>query len=274
MFRFAVFSLAAISLSACGGGNTATSGIDVGYNQTGSNTSETIKSYSNGDAVVAVKGILADGGIAEADKPIYYFILSSNSAEVISVFDGAVAWELEDQYYTLENVYSVYREGISNSGKALTADTTGINLNYSGTEYASMTAAEIGDEIAILTSGTTITRLPSGSHSYSGAIIVGIENDMEVGSVLNFSANFNTSTASMTGSTDKYFASANDITIDTTTGSFSTDTALIGEKNSTFTIDAELIGAFAGTNGGGVHGVLYPKVDNSDDGFAIFLGER
>ena len=30
----------------------------------------------------------------------------------------------------------------------------------------------------------------------------------------------------------------------------------------------------AGTNGGGVHGVLYPKLDNSDDGFAIFLGER
>ena len=263
----------ALSLAACGGGATSTSRIDQAYVASGTNTSETIKSYSNGDAVVAVKGNLADGGIAEANTPLYYFILSSDADDVIGVFEGAVAWESTDQYLTQGNVYGVYREGIASTGKSLTADTTGINLNYSGSEYASMTVAEIGDEVGILTSGTTVSRLPSGSHSYSGLIIVGID-DMEVGDVFNFSANFNTSKASMTGSTDKYFASANDIDIDTRTGSFSTDTALIGERSSTFTIDAELIGAFAGTNAGGVHGVLYPKLDNSTSAFAVFLGER
>ena len=32
--------------------------------------------------------------------------------------------------------------------------------------------------------------------------------------------------------------------------------------------------AFAGSNAGGVHGIVYPTMDNSDDGFAVFLGER
>ena len=263
-----------LTLSACGGGGgVATSEIDKSYSESSAISTSVIKEYSNGQAVVAVKGDLEDGGPSNA-PPRYYFVLSENAQTVIDTFNGVIAWDSIENKYLVGQRYGVIRRGVNTLGKDVYADTDGINLNLSGNEYASVSYVEIGDEIGLLTSGTVISKLPSGKYSYDGEAVIGLNSLIEGSENFLLVADFNNKKVSFTGSTENLFTSANNLSIDTVNGSFSGDEATIGERYTTFSLPASVIGAFAGSNAGGVHGVAYPSNDDQNNAFVTFVAVR
>jgi hypothetical protein len=263
-----------ITLSACGGSNTLTSGIDASYDGSGPNAQEVLKQYSNGQSVIAIKGDLSDGSGQSDDKTKYYFVLSSDTKAVTDTFSGVVTYDSTNQYLTNGNFYGVLREGTNSAGKSVKADTAGVNLNLSGSEFAAISVFEIDNEFGIGTGGTVVNTLPAGKFNYEGYGTIGVESTVENGADLLFVADFINNTAEMLASTTNLFASASGLTIDPKNGSFSGSNAKIGEKNSTFEMPATIVGAFAGSNAGGVHGVGYPTKDDGNDGFVTFVGER
>ena len=270
-----IFALTLIGfvISGCGGGgSTLTTGIDEDFSADHKTATDVLKQYSNGDAVIAFKGDLQDG--APAGTPRYYFVLSQDAEAAIDTFNGVVVWEDTDQYYNQGNVYGVIREGANAKGESVYVDTVGRNLNLSGSEYVSVSFVRVEEDAGYLTSGTTITSLPSGSFLYTGSAIIGIESVIESGDNFSLSADFNNKEVSFTALTENFYASANELSIDTSSGSFSGDGGTIGERNSTFSMPATVVGAFAGTNAGGVHGIVYPTLDNENDGFTAFVAER
>jgi hypothetical protein len=266
-------TLSVFVLTGCGGGGTLTADIDRDYSSSNEIASEIIKEYSNGDAVIAVKGDLEDGGVGNT-TPRYYFVLSEDANAVIDTFDGVVAWERVENTFEDGNKYGVEREGVNAKGQNVFADTVGINLNFSGSEYASLSAVEVNGKFGYLTSGTVISNLPTGRFNYEGAAIIGLSDLIEVDETLLLIADFSKNEVNFTAATENLFASGNDLVIDPETGSFSGEDGTIGERGSTFSIPATALGAFAGINAGGVHGVMYPSEDNDNDGFVVFLGER
>jgi len=260
-------------LAGCGGGGTLTAEIDRDYSEDNTIATDVMKEYSNGDAVVAFKGVLQDG--SSTDKPRYYFVLSQDADAAIDTFNGVVVWEDVETTLDSGNLYGVIRQGVNAKGQSVYVDSYGRNLNNSGSEYASVSYVKVGETNGYVTAGSTITRMPSGSFTYDGGSIIRVESIQE-GSDDGFVliADFSNKQASFTAVTDNLFASAANLQIDMGTGSFSGNEAYIGERNTTFSIPATVIGAFAGSNAGGVHGIVYPTMDNSDDGFAVFLGER
>lgn len=266
-------TLFALVLAACGGGSTLTSDIDRDYASSNEIALEIIKEYSNGDSVVAVKGDLEDGGVGNI-TPRYYFVLSEDANSVIDTFDGVVVWERVESTFEDGNKYGVVREGLNAKGQNVFADTAGINLNFSGSEYTSVSAVEVNGKFGYLTSGTVISKLPTGRFNYEGVALIGLDDLIEVDDTLLLTANFSNNEVNFTAATENLFASGNDIVIDPETGSFSGEDGTIGERGSTFSIPATVLGAFAGINAGGVHGVMYPSEDDDNNGFVAFVGER
>jgi hypothetical protein len=266
-------TLSVFVLAGCGGGSTLTADIDRDYSSSNEIASEIIKEYSNGNAVIAVKGDLEDGGVGNT-TPRYYFVLSEDANAVIDTFDGVVAWERVENTFEDGNKYGVEREGVNAKGQNVFADTVGINLNFSGSEYASLSAVEVNGKFGYLTSGTVISNLPTGRFNYEGAAIIGLSDLIEVDETLLLIADFSKNEVNFTAATENLFASGNDLVIDPETGSFSGVAGTIGERGSTFSIPATVLGAFAGINAGGVHGVMYPSEDDDNNGFVAFVGER
>ena len=270
-----IFALTLIGsvVSGCGGGGTSlTAGIDQDFSADHKTATDVLKQYSNGDAVIAFKGVLQDGSPSET--PRYYFVLSQDAQAAIDTFNGVVVWENINQYYDQGNVYGIIREGANAKGESIYVNTVGRNLNLSGSEFVSYSFVRVEEDAGYLTSGTTITSLPSGNFLYTGSAIIGIEAVIESGDNFSLSADFNNKELSFTALTENFYASANELRIDTSNGSFSGDGGTIGERNSTFSMPATVVGAFAGTNAGGVHGVVYPTLDNENDGFTAFIAER
>lgn len=276
MRSFIAITLSVTLLTNCGGGGTTlTENIDRSYNSDQNIATDIIKEYSNGNAVIAVKGDLEDGGI-EGATPRYYFVLSEDTESVLNTFEGVVTWESVENYLDDGAEYGVIREGVNSKGQRVWVDTYGVNLNLSGSEYASLSAVEVGDKAGFLSSGTIIQRLPSGKHTYQGGAIIGVNDLVEGDNNLLLVADFDDRTLSFTAATENLFASANNVTIDIEAGSFSSEGGgILGERETTYTQDAAVLGAFAGTNAGGVHGVMYPTVDSeTEHGFAVFVGAR
>ena len=265
--------LSVFVLAGCGGGSTLTADIDRDYASDNSIATDVLKEYSNGNAVVAFKGDLQDG--APAGKPRYYFVLSENVDAAVDTFNGVVVWENVDKYLDEGNIYGIIREGANAKGQSVYVDTVGRNLNLSGTEYASFSFVRVGETPGYVSAGTTATNLPSGIFNYEGGAIIGLGSIEEGdGDSFSLTANFENNEVSFTALTENLYASASGLKIDNSSGSFSGDGGTIGERDSTFAIPATVIGAFAGTNAGGVHGVVYPTLDDENHGYAVFLAER
>ena len=285
MFRTVSFLLVAFLLSACGGGNVATRNIDNSYDQTGDNSWSEIKKYTAGSAnevdvyVVALKGSIDTENPSSAGKPKYYFGITADTNLIENSANGAIVWTTVDGGdLDLEtgNGYYVSRSGVNQAGQVFTATTQGLNLNLSGSEFVSYGIIDHDDLGTLISSGSTVSNLPNGKITFninaSGHIVV--DDNLEDINQLSLIADFEDLTGSMTAVSDNFYMSATDFNIDPNTGSFSGDIAEIGELETTFSLPAEIIGAFAGRNAGGAHGFLYNSGDNPADGIGVFIVQR
>jgi hypothetical protein len=279
MFRIVVLSLAVISLSACGGGNTNTREVDQLYDNTGTNSSSEIKAYTVGEQVVilALKGHI-QGDVTPNDTK-YYFTMTDDKNFVEDSFSGAIVWtEVSGETVINETGtgYELERTGVNSSGDTFRASTSGLNLNLSGTEYVSLSVVQAAENVSLLTTGTTVVSLPEGTFSFNKSIngLLGVQDTLEPLNQLNLTANFTNLSGSLTAVSDNLYMSSTNFEINSQTGSFSGGVSEIGELNTTFSVSADILGAFAGRNAGAVHGFMYNDGENVEDGIGIFMAHR
>ena len=268
-------------LAGCGGGGTtSTSQLDQSYDSSGENSSVEIRQYSAEDGkayLLALKGHI-DGDVTPNDTK-YYFTLTSDKNFVEDSFSGAIVWtQASGETLVTERGtgYRIERTGVNNSGEEFFAMTEGLNLNLSGSEYVSFSLVEHEDEVSLLTTGTTVKSLPSGAFTYDkdGFGVIGLQETFEVVSNVNLTADFDNLTGNLLAVSDNLYISSTGFDIDTDTGSFSGGASEIGERATTFSTTADLIGAFAGSNAGAAHGYVYNSSDDIDNGVGIFVVQR
>ena len=263
MYRFAVIPCLAMSLSACGGSSTGTASYV-----------STLKDYNDGSGAVVFAKEDANG------NPAKYALVSTDADIAVDVAKGTYALTAtsagESGAY-----YNVTREGAASNGAALTVVTVGENLNYSGSEYASISFVNVNNDVGLLSSGTAPRTLPSGTYVYNGYTSV-VDSMSDIGDgTFSLTANFTTNTASLAASTSAsifsnntaYFFSGSDMPINQTDGSFATSNGLIGVTGGA-SESASVKGYFAGTNAKGVHGIAYTNDAASPDLVGAFYGSR
>lgn len=272
-------------LAACGGGtNVATEAIDRSYDETGQNTWLEIKKYPKSNDteevyLLAIKGSIDTENQLTAGKPKYYFAMTDDIQIVENSLNGAIAWTNVDGGeldLVSGNGYYVARTGVNQKGETFTATSQGLNLNLSGSEFVSYGIVEHDGSVTLLTSGTVITNAPSGEFTYNKNVmgLIGVGDNLESINQMTLIANFDENTGSLTAVSDNLYISATQFEIDDQNGSFSGNTAEIGELDTTYSVKANVLGAFAGSNAGGVHGYVYNSGNDVEDGLGVFVAQR
>lgn len=267
MYKIIASMFTGLALSACGGGGS--SGSEVGSlaelnaaaSQSGSTASKALQNYSSGDSVVAMQGVLKTKN--SSGKELYVFALTKDKQTIIDTFTGAIALTTSNYNdFGGSSFYSYNGAGTNSDGEAISSKHVG--FFFDGTDVGG-TYAVIGGVENLMTHGYTPGDLPSGTHTYSRGdtriIYRGTIEDSFNKSILV--ANFSTKKGSLIAETTNLFMSATDFTINTVTGEISGGTAKVGSlSNSTDFVDAQLIGAFAGPVGDGVHGIIHQTADS------------
>lgn len=266
MYKVIASMFTGLALSACGGGST-TSGagslaaLNAAAAQSGTNANMVIGDYSSGDSVVALKGEFKTNN--SSGKEFYVFALTKDTQTIIDTFNGAI--NLTSSNYTDfggSSYYSYDGVGTNANGEAIASKHVGFFNTDSdvGSVYAVVGGAE-----NLMSLGFTPSDLPSGIHTYSrGDTTILYRGEVEVSyDKSTLFANFSTQTGSLLAETDTLFMSATDFKIDTVTGEISGGSAKVGSlANSTDFVDAQLLGAFAGKYGDGVHGIIHQTADS------------
>ena len=268
MYKVIASMFTGLALSACGGGGSSGSVVgslaelNAAASQSGSTASKALQNYSSGDSVVAMQGVLKTKN--SSGKELYVFALTKDKQTIINTFTGALT--LTTSNYTDfggSDFYSYNGAGTNADGQAVTSKHVGFfseGLDVGGTYGV------FGNRgVFLVTHGYTPGDLPSGTHTYSRGdtriIYRGTIEDSYNKSTLV--ANFSTKKGSLIAETTNLFMSATDFTINTVTGEISGGTAKVGNlSNSTDFVDAQLIGAFAGPYGDGVHGIIHQTADS------------
>lgn len=286
MFKPIISGTALLSfLAACGGGtNVSTENVDRAYAETGQNTWLEIKKYPQSDDteevyLLAVKGSIDTENQLTAGKTKYYFAMTDDIQTVENSLNGAIAWtnvDGGDLDLTSGNGYYVSRTGVNQKGDEFTATSQGLNLNLSGSEFVSYGIVEHDGSVTLLTSGTVISSAPSGTFTYNKNAmgLIGVGETLEAINQMTLNANFNEKQGSLTAVSDNLYMSATQFEIDNQNGTFSGNNAEIGERETTYSIKANVLGAFAGSNAGGVHGYVYNSGDDVEDGLGVFVAQR
>lgn len=277
MKKNAALAVSAVALlAACGGGSSA-----VNNNPTlppsASPTVQTLKSYSDGSGVLSAEGI--DLGGANLSNMVIFATDVPVATEIVS---GAISLSVVPGTSQTDGTsYYVQRTGTASNGTSLVIDSFGESLNLSGSEYASLSIVQLGNgDAAFNTAGTVVNGIPNGTFSYTGfATVADIVDGTGGDGTFTMQANFNSRTATIaatvpaTNTTPQYFFSANDITINPTTGNFFSVDAAMGEANVS-SQNSSINGYFAGTAATGVHGILYPNSTSNGRYFGGFYGSR
>lgn len=248
----------AMVASSCGGGGSL-SDLDSSYDNSGINSNETIKQFSDGSAVVATKGNIKS--LATIDEPSYYFSITNEPDSLIQTFNGAVNLRVTDSTdFGGTNYYRYVYDGTTSQGKNIEAVSIGYFLDGSGNQVSVTVATLNNDEVFLLSSGTLAKTLPAGKHIYSfGDIIMayrdsGAETSFDK---ITVAVDFDKSTGSLVAETDSMFASADGFLINKANGTFSGTDATIGFKGGSDRSAADIIGGFSGVGATGVHGLIY-----------------
>ena len=147
-------------------------------------------------------------------------------------------------------------------------------------DYVGISVLTIDNEVGILSAGSKPSNLPTGTFSYNGAASVLTANEIGDGTV-TVTANFDNERAnivanipaySVGGNTLPYYFSGNNISINTSDGSFFTGSGSIGITGQS-SKSASIKGYFAGSGATGVHGLAYGN-SNGDDIMGVFYGSR
>lgn len=247
-FNTLLATTAVLALSACGG-----SGDGTAANPTQPPPTTTLKSYNDGSGVIT-------GRLRTGEN---FSLATTNLETGLRVANGTLDL-VEVDGFEDGKFYFVRREGISNSGDELVIETFGEILNLSGSEYTALSLVIVNDELGILSAGTPTVNLPTGTYVYSGtSSVAGINGDGDGTFAMN--VNFNTNKADIaasipenTGLRDNpaYFFGADNISINSSSGSFSSSSAKIGLAGTSGN-DASVHGYFAGSSAQGVHGIVY-----------------
>ena len=204
-----------------------------------------------------------------------FVVMSYNVAIIQSTLSGEINTSIVPESAISDGAfYFVERTGTTADGSTIVIGTFGENLDLLGNEYSSNSIVTIGDSVGLVSGGTPISRLPSGSFSYTGsANVLATSSDVMEDGTFSMTANFSNRSAQITASTDSYFFSANNITINSSSGKFTDDSGVIGIKDGNSQA-AEMIGYFAGPNAEGVHGVTYSDLEASNGYAGLFYGSR
>ena len=265
MFRAVVLSLAAISLSACGGGGDL-SGLDRDFDNSGTNSYETLTEYEDGSAALALKAVIQSN--ATIDEPSYTFVLTNYPDEFTKTISSSLNLEeLERNDFDGTNYYRIAYEGTNFEGKDVNAATLGFFLD--GEEHQVSTTVFFVDyennenpTYGILSSGTEVQGLPSGRQTYSGGdVIIAYANSgmEEKYDEMAINVNFDNLKGSLLAETENLFISATDFEIDVSNGTFLGDNALIGFSGTDNIAEANVAGGFSGFGADGIHGIVYSK---------------
>ncbi|MDC0929640.1 hypothetical protein OAS03_02465 [Planktomarina temperata] len=266
MYKILTSVFAGLCLSACGGGGSTGAGVgslaelNAAASQSGSTATKTIQNYGSGDSVVAMQGILKTKN--SSGKELYVFALTQDAQTIKNTFTGAVTLTASNYSdFGGTDFYFYNGAGTNADGEAITSKHVG--FFYGGLDVGG-TYAVIGGVENLVTHGYTPGDLPSGTQTYSNGdtriIYRGTIEDSYNKTTLV--ANFDTKKGSLVAETSNLFMSATDFTINMVTGEISGGSAKVGSlSNSTDFVDAQLIGAFAGPYGDGVHGIIHQTAD-------------
>jgi hypothetical protein len=286
----ATLAVSAVALlAACGGGSSGTSN-----NPTSPNTPRpviisdeptpspsqnviTLQSYPDGSGALSSENV--DLGGTNLSNIV---IVTENVPAATEIISGALNLSVvPGTSQSNGNYYRVRRVGTSSNGSSLIVDSFGRNLNESGTEYTSISVVTVDvRDLGINSAGTILNGIPSGSFAYSGdASILDVAGNNGADGTFSMQANFDSKSATVaatfpaTSTSPQYFFSANDITINTNTGNFSSGNALMGEAGVS-PQSSSIHGYFAGSDAVGVHGVLFPNPAANELLLGAFYGSR
>ncbi len=239
MIRLFFLLLSAFALSACGGGGgshrAASSGVTV------------LEKYNENVALVRIKG--------DTLETEYVGVVDTEAAE--EVLAGSVTGLVVTSSSSSGDWFEVSRTGVMSSGRSITFDTTGVNLNASGSEYVSRSFVNTNQGGGFIVTGSNLGDLPAGAFSYDGYTeIYDASGGRETGDV-TLNVNFNTKKATITGVTDNLIYSSNDISVSSSSGQFSSNTAQIGQRfGANIKVPARIEGSFYGASGDGMGGIV------------------
>ena len=143
-----------------------------------------------------------------------------------------------------------------------------VYLDSSTSEEVYIRGTMLSDIANIVTDGSKLTSIPSGSFTYTGGVLNYYAGTNGYTTEGNFTmlVDFDAGTANLTANPGSFNISANNITVNTTTGTFSSNNVSMqspGDKVGIWT--GELDGTFTGSAASGVIGV-YSLPDTSDPG--------
>lgn len=262
MRRFIALILTGVTLSACGGSDDGSlAELSKAAAQSGTNSNIIIQNYNSGDAVIALKGQFRTRN--SSGKDFYVFALTKDSQTVIDTFNGALNFNSSNYTdFDGSSYYGYEAAGINANGQPITSYNMGF---YDSDTDVGAISAVIGGYASLISFGYTPSDLPAGIQTYANGdttiLYRGIVEDSYDNSTLI--ANFSTQKGSLIAQTDSLFMSATDFNINTLTGEISGGSAKVGSlTNSTDFVDAQLLGAFSGKYGDGVHGLIHQTEDS------------
>jgi hypothetical protein len=239
MLQYCLLFLAVFSLSACGGGGgshrAASSGVSV------------LEKYNDNVALVRIKGTTLETE--------YVGVIDTEAAE--EVLAGSITG-LDITYSSYSGEwFEISRTGVMSSGRSITFDTTGVDLNASGSEYVSRSFVNTNQGGGYIVTGSNLGNLPAGAVSYEGYTeIYDASGGRETGDV-TLNVNFNNNKATITGVTDNLIYSSSDISVSSSSGQFSSNSAQIGQRfGANIKVPARIEGSFYGASGNGMGGIV------------------
>lgn len=233
-------------LAACGGGGTGNSSVGP--------TNPTVAA-----PVVAAPVVLqtfGDGaGIARAE-------ITQNGTTVVANVMGA-----NIQSYSTDPTGVIDPSGVNYTGSNAYGDfysgTTTINgttvnvLYYEDSSQEVAGAYLVGNgENAALVLGNKVSNIPSGSYSYTGTNVIGLRDGsyLEDGTFA-MNVNFDSGLASITGSTASSSMGGSGISVNSSNGTFTSNTLTLTETASGLSTTATIHGNFHGSGATGVTGL-------------------
>jgi hypothetical protein len=144
-----------------------------------------------------------------------------------------------------------------------------IYLDSSTSEKMYIKGTMLSDTANVVVDGAKLTSIPSGSYTYRGGILNYYSGTDGYSSEGTFSmlVDFNAGTANLTANPGSFNISANDIVVDSISGTFSSNNLLMASPygGARGTWEGELHGNFTGSEASGVIGV-YSSPDTSHAG--------
>lgn len=258
-----IFLLSGFMLSGCGGGGNLAS-LNETFDETGANSSSTLKEYDSGDTVVALKGIFNTANTS--GKVNYIFAVTKDGQTIIDTFQGAVL--LESSNYTDfdgTDYYSYDGSGSNSKGQEIDTTTIGFFLEQEDLDV-SFTHGYIGGHETLFTAGRVIDGVPSGIHTYGhGDVRIIYNGQVETSyNTATLVADFSKASGNLLAETDNLYLSSTNFEIDLETGVISGGESEIGIRATSDNTEAFIDGAFGGKNAAGVHGIFYEKLDSGD----------